>query len=723
MAEEIKKDPVKARILQMRKRYRKAVDADRENRQNFTDDMKFIHEPGEQWDSIVKKERGDDRPMYQFNRLRTTIKRVVNSMRANPAAGKVRGTEDSDKDTAEVLEGLIRNIANVSDFDSIRDNAAEYQVCGGYAAWRITTDYSSDTAFEQDIKIEQLRNPLCLYGDPSGYDMAGRDCRWWIYTDRLSKEVFEAIYPNKKAVNFEDTEFDDAEDWEDEDFVRIAEYWYQEPVTKTMYLLPDGKTVDELPKGVVPLKEREVQSYEIYSCIYSGDAELTKPTKWAGKYFPWIRIYGEYVVIEGKVHWFGLTRHSKDAQRAHNLALTAATEVVATAPVNQNQFWATPKQAEGLSAHWADAVKRNLPAQLYNADPAAPGPPQRMQQAAVPVALFNFSAIMGEEIKADSGIFDASLGAASNETSGRAINARTQQAEIATFNFPANMASGIRRTWEVLVDLIPKIYDTTRSLRILGADDSEKYVKINHVDPQTGQAINDLSRGKYDVVITVGPSFSTKRQEAVDAYTGMAQGNPELMQAAGDLIMKGMDLPYADEISERLKLLLPPQIQQSINKDKPMPPEVQAAMAQANQAMQQVQQQGQLVQAAAQEAEATKAEAEKAKSDVQIQIANLKVQEAKLNEHYAQLQLAMAQKQMEIEQMLEQSKAETERSSLMDEAQKAGELIQEQAQQFIQAANDVMQALQQKEAELTQKVDREIAILMAPTSGGSPMPS
>lgn len=697
----------KARIQAVRDHYRIAVDADRENRAAFSADMKFANVPGEQWFADDKKNR-KKRLTLQFNRTRVTVKSVINQMRANPGAIKIRGNEDGDKDTADVLEGLIRNILNTSNWDSIRDNAAEYQVCGGYAAWRIMTDYADDSAFDQDIKIEGLRNPLCLYCDPSAYDQTGADAGWWVYTDKLSKAAFKTRYPKAEPVNFDGIEFDDNEEWTDEETVRIAEHWWKKPVTKNLYLLSDGKTIDDSElkdaksAGLSIVKTRAIQCHEIWSAIYSGDAELTAPTKWAGKYFPWIRIYGEFLVIDGRVYWFGLTRHMKDPQRAHNHALTAATEVVMTAPVNQNQVWATPKQAEGLTGHWASAVDENLPYQLFNPDPANPGPPQRIPPAAVPVAQMQFSQIMGEEMKADSGMYDASLGAQGNETSGKAITARTEQGQIATFNYRSNMGNGERRMGQILVDLIPKIYDTARSMRILGADDSEKYVKINQPDEQ-GNVVNDLSRGKYDVVVTIGPSFATKRMEAAETFVGMSQSDPTLMPLAGDLVYKALDVPYADEIAERKRMALPPEIQQQLNKDKPLPPEVQQAMAQIQQKGQEVQQQGMLVQQAAQEAQTEKAGAEKAKSDVQVaqsnlkvQAAELKAQEAELRAHYAELQAKLVAESQAIDKgKVDSEGAEQAATFAVEQIQQAALAIQQQADEFMTRAAQVVAAMTQ----------------------------
>jgi hypothetical protein len=243
-----------------------------------------------------------------------------------------------------------------------------------------------------------------------------------------------------------------------------------------------------------------------------------------------------------------------------------------------------------------------------------------MPGADVPAALVQLSMLDSEDIKAVTGIFDNSLGQESGEKSGRAIIARQQQGEIATFNYQDNMAKAIRRTWEILIDLVPKVYDTERELRILGSDGSEEYKKVNQVvmDPKTGKAIkvNDLAQGRYDVTVTVGPSFSTKRQEAAETYMQLAQASPGVMAVAGDLIFKAMDLPYSEDIAERLKAMLPPPIQQLLSQGKEIPPEAQAVMQQAAQAMQMVEQKNQLVMQAAQELQQEQAGIEKGKAEL-----------------------------------------------------------------------------------------------------------
>jgi hypothetical protein len=702
-----KKDDKKL-LTTARDRFKKCVESDQENRRKAVEDLKFLHVPGEQWDPALKTERGI-RPCYEFNKLRVTIKRIVNDIRANRPVGKVRAVEDGDKDTADTIEGLCRNIWTVSDADCAIDTAAEYSVGGGMGAWRVVTKYSTDDAWDQDIIIEPIRNPLTLWADPAAKDPMKRDASFWFLESRMSKEGYEAKYGKKDAVEWEASEFDDEVEWQDDDSVRVCEYWYRKPVTKLLALLPDGKTVEaeQVPPGVVPMRTRQVQTHQICMAIIAGDKVLEGPTDWAGSQFPFVVVYGEHLVVDGKVQWFGLTRFAKDAQRAYNFSRTLAIETVAKAPLDTD--WATVTQAQGLTDQWARAHKELLPFRLYNPDPMSPGPPLRSPGAQVPVGLVNEMQWSSEDIKATTGIFDNSLGRQANENSGVAIRARQAQAEIATFNYSDNIARGVRRTYEILVDLIPKVYDTERSIRVLGADGAEKYARVNSVDPQTGQAMNDLSRGKYDVAITIGPNMGTQRQEAAEVYMGLMQGNPGLFPIVGDLVVKTFDYPYSDEMAERLRLMAPPQIQQFLAQKeqtgKAMDPQAMAAIAQAEQMMQLVQQQSELVQQAAAEAEGMKSEAQqevqkiataaaKLEADFQKKMAALVAKEAQLTLSEAQFTAQQAQAGTDEEGKKVEGERETLSSQLDSAIKELNADMQKQTAEFMTQVAQVLAQIQ-----------------------------
>jgi hypothetical protein len=678
-----KRQQAKELLEEMREGYQKAVDADRENRDKYKEDMRFVFVPGEQWDDAIKTARGKDRVMYEFNELRVKVKNTINHIRSNRPSAKIRGTENDDVQKAEIYQGICLNAWNRSDGDSVTDYEAEHQVAGGMGAMRVTTQYVEDSVNDQDIGLEAIRNPMCLHADHGCQDEMKRDAkRWWLHS-KLPKEDIEARYPNKEVVEFAPEDGQDYDD--DDDGVWVCEYWKKVPVKKRLCLLSDGKTIDkatvtQLPAGVTILKERTVDSHKIVQYICSGDAILEGPNDWAGMHFPFVIVYGNFIVIDGKTHWYGLARHSKDAQRAHNVMATSVYETIASAP--QAKYWTTAEQAKGNLGQWKEAIDKNLPAMMYNADPKAPGPPPRVGGADVPVALMQATVMSSEAIKATTGIF-SNLDELENQTSGKAIQARSAERSIATYNYGDNMSKAVRRIYEIWIDLIPKVIDTPRTMRILGKDGSEKYVQVNTFDPVTGKVINDLSEGKMDVVVTQGPSFATQRMEMAETMIGLSQTDPTLMQIAGDLIVGSLDFPNAQAIADRKKAMLPPQIAAMMNSDKPPDPQALAMMQQAEAVMQNAQLMGQQVQEAAMQAATEKAGADKAKADVQTAIANLKTQEAQLATDVANFKTLVAQTQLKAQEQQSATEDNNEMDGLRNDIGAALVEIQDKATQMM----------------------------------------
>jgi hypothetical protein len=645
-----------ALLMRVRERYKVMSEADDENRKLAMEDIKFVNVPGAQWDANMLKERGD-RPAFEFNKLRINGKRLINEIRANRPQIKVRAVEGGDKEGAQLREGLFRNIANMSDLDSITDQQAEYQVDGGYGCIRVDREYAEESAFDQDILIRGVKNPFCVYSDPACKDiLLRRDADDWIVTEKITRKAFEQKYGDAEVVDFEGTgvEFDDDDQWEDDEMVRVAEYWYKEPYTKEVWLVrtPTGtlavdSSTDEAPgvqekiaSGEYQLvRKRSVECQRIMMCVSSGNAILDGPEPQPGSQFPFVPIYGEIKVVDGRVRWWGLHRFSKDAQRIYNLNRTSSAEAAHQAI--KSQWWVTAKQAAGLSAQWKEAQSKNYPFMVYNADAESPGPPQRMMGPELPVAFMNLAEVDAADIRDTSGLHEASFGEESDEKSGIALARKQNQAQVVTYNFPDNMAKAIKRVGEIVLDYLPHVYDAERELRIIGSDGAEDYKRVNEVvfDPASGKTVrvNDLSSGRYDFAVTTGPSYSTQRQEAAEVYGQFVQKFPQMMGVAGDLVFKSMDLPYADDVAKRLQTLLPPQIQQQLTEGKELPPEVHAAMAQVQQAMQMVQQQTQLVQQAAQEVEASKAESDKKKAEVQKLIADLEKKRAEFERDIAKV--------------------------------------------------------------------------------------
>lgn len=545
---------------EMRTRFGLAYEADSENRVRALDDVRFVSVQGEQWDEYQKRKR-KTRPCYEFNRLRQHIRQVTGDQRQNRPQIKLRAVEQSDKDTADIMQGLIRNIESISNADKAYDTAFDWAVTGGFGVWRLTTQYNSDDSFEQDIRIQEISNPFTAYCDPSAQEFDRRDANYWFIITRMGKEEFKQKYPEQELSDFEGANYD-IQHWIDDASITLCEYWYKEYEKKNLLLLSNGNTVyeDEVPdrqtlmmNGITVIKEREVEVAKVKMALMTGAGTISE-SEWAGKFIPIVPVFGDTVDIDGKFHYSGMVRFGKDAQRVYNFHRTTMIETIANAP--KVPYLVTPSQIKGFENLWKQANAENMPFLPYNSDPQAGGMPQRSGGVEVPSALITASQYDAEDIKAVTGQFDASMGMRGNETSGRAILARQREGDTATFSYIDNLSRAIRYTGEILVDLIPKIYDTERVVRILGIDGGEKWVAINkiQIDQMTGQEIktNDITQGKYDVTVSVGASYSTQRQEASEALMEM-MGNQMLAPVVADLLAKNLDIPNSDELEKRLR--------------------------------------------------------------------------------------------------------------------------------------------------------------------------
>jgi hypothetical protein len=550
----------------VRTRFARCIDHDSDQRKEAQDDLKFAFVKGHQWDDAAKTARGL-RPCYEYNKVRQHIRQVTNDQRQNRPAIKIRAVEEGDKDTANTYQGLIRNIESVSNAERAYDTAFEVAVAGGYGGWRVVAQYADDDAFEQELRIKEVRNPFSLYLDPGAQEWDRRDALYGFVTEILSESEFKIRYPKAELSSFDgDAEW--ANQWFFDEKVRVCEYWYKKPYNKTICLLSNGETVDKeqvapvldelaAEKGVTILREREVQCMKVYQCVVSGAEVLSKPVEWPGKFIPIVPVWGDLVNIEGRDLFSGMVRFSKDAAKGYNFTRTMAVESVANAP--KAPWLVTPKMLEGgLQKVWDEANVENFPYLPFNPDPNVPGGmPKREPPPDVPRSLIELAKLDNDDLKATMGQFDASLGKQGNETSGKAIMARQREGDNANFNYIDNLGRAIKYTGEILVDLIPHYYDTPRSIRVLGEDGAEKYVQLygETLDKQTGQKVkvNDLSRGRYDVTVSVGPTFATQRMEAAELLTNIMQSAPETAPILADLVVKNMDGPGTDEASKRLR--------------------------------------------------------------------------------------------------------------------------------------------------------------------------
>lgn len=561
------------------------------------DDELFIS--GIQWDAeSIQSRNEENRVSLVVNQLQQYVSRVagaqkkqVQEIKISPTSsgkGKKEGTIQTvggnDIAVSKVMEGLVRNIQSVSNAPAQYKTAFRHSL-GGIGWLRVLTEYSDLDSFDLDIKIEAVPNRWSVLMDPYAKEADYSDANYCFVSEKMQKEEFHKRYPDASVGDLDVENNSNNLWWGDSKTITVTEYFRREPAKRTLQLLSSRETVyadeikdviDELAaEGITVVRERTIDTYAVIWCKITANSILEKDRRFATSTIPIVPVPGREVNIRGKKTYQGLITHAKDPQRMLNYWQSAATERISLAP--KAPYVAEAGAIKGYEMVWRTANIKNYSVLPYNKGFARP---QREAPPAMPIAEMNMASQMQASIQSTVGIYDASIGKASNETSGRAILARQSEADTGTFEFVDNLANAMRRIGILLVELIPKVYDTERILRIKAPDGTGDFVEINKtiVDKQSGKevVINDLAMGKYDVTITTGASYATKRIETADSMLQFMQAVPQASQVAADLVAENMDFSNSDAIAERLKKMLPPNLlsveeQEELAKNTPQP--------------------------------------------------------------------------------------------------------------------------------------------------------
>ncbi len=592
----------------MRSRFTMAISALGESREDELDDLRFMAGSPDnqwQWPADVLATRGsvqgqtiNARPCLTINKLPQHVRQVTNQQRQNRPSGKVIPADDNaDVAVAEVFDGIIRHIEYMSDADVAYDTACDNQVTYGEGYIRILTEYAREDSFDQDLRIGRIRNSFSVYMDPTIQDPCGSDAKWCFITEDLLKEEFERMFPDAAPITSimaQGIGDQSLSQWISQNTVRIAEYFYIDHEKAKLNLYPgnvtafNGTPQDGQLKAMFgqPVRTRTVDRRKVM-WVKTNGYEVLDEREWIGKYIPVVRVVGNEFEVDGRLYVSGLVRNAKDAQRMYNYWTSQEAEMLALAP--KAPFVAYGGQFEGYEMQWKTANTTNWPYLEVNPDVTDGAGnvlplPQRSQPPMAQTGLIQAKMGAAEDIKSTTGQYNASLGQQGNERSGKAILARVQEGDTGTYHYVDNLGRAIRHITRQLVDMIPKIYDTERVARIVGVDGEVGMAKINPQQPEPVKPIMDAAGnviekiynptvGTYDVVITTGPSYLTKRQEAVEAMANILQTSPQLWQVAGDLFIKNMDWPGAQEMAARFKKIIDPKVLAEDDKS----PELQSA--------------------------------------------------------------------------------------------------------------------------------------------------
>lgn len=616
-------------LKQSKERFVASCERDSEQRLLQEQDLKFV--TLDQWDTTVRNARENDingpRPCLTIDKLGQYRTQIINNIRKNKPAGKVRGVDNkADPKTAEIFQGIVRHIDDISKTDIVYETSAEWAIDTGEGYWRYVTEYLPGSVDEQEIYRRAIPNGFSVYGGPH-MSPDGSDAQYWHIFEDIPQDEFKRLHPGKD-IKSEDFDAEGMKYWMPDKCVRVCEYLYYEFVKEKLVKLSDGRTMTQeefkkLPPPVAPpqmpgmlpmpapmpltvIADRESEKRVVKWCKHTG-TQVLKKQDWPGKFLPVVKVVGHQKMVEGKKKTWGIVRPAIDSCRMYNFVASTIMERIGLTPLNQ--FIASEGQISGREQEWRDANRIRRAVLLYKREDVngnASPPPQRAGPIQSDPGLTQQLQIIEHDIKTSLGMFKASVGEEQGDQSGRAIRALQSQSDTATFHFPNNLAVSVRRGLEIELDLIPKVYDVASVKRIIGEDGKAQQVKIDPEQPQARRdiqqadgsvmSIYNLNVGLYDVTPTTGPSYATGRQEVAELVMDSMKNNPALMPVIGDLGFRALDNPVADQIADRLAAA-----GGHDQKGAQIPPQVKQQMDQMQQALQGLQQENQQLKSGAME--------------------------------------------------------------------------------------------------------------------------
>jgi len=598
------------------------------------EDLHFLSdEEYAQWpENVVKDRLQTDSEVITVDQLGQFVHQVSNDIRMNtPNINVIPVDDNADIATAEILSGRIKSIEYKSNADSAYDLAADFSVKSSIGFIRVDHRYRRGSKTEQELFIDRVTNPSAILLDPNSRASDGSDARYGFVKDEITKQDFKKKYPDYNAIGFDQMPYSGQMQSDDSDKIVIVEYFR--------------------------IVESEEGSEKVMRYILSGENVLEQTT-FPGCYVPLVPVYGEESWIGGQRNIYSLIRKAKKSQYMFNLWKSTEADLLlkqphapVTAAIGQlagfENDWRYPRKAIALYYHQKDAAGDPAPA------------PQRLLPPQIPTGIVNASRETVDDIKATLGMYNASLGAKSNETSGVAINARKNEGDVATYHFGDNLVRSVCQVGKILVIAIPEIEDTARIVTIIDKEENHKRIGINGALIDDQKETYDFSKGAYDCRVIAGPSFTTQRQEAAQLNMQLLQSMPDLMPVIGDLAFKYQDAPGSQAISARLRKIVDPKL---LSPDERKEQDEDPQIMQAQQQIQQITAEAQqaLSQAQQQIAELQQ-ELKNNEGDLQVKMAELQIKQQELQVKAADVQIkAMQSQKIEAPDSYEQSLKERE---------------------------------------------------------------
>ncbi len=567
-------------VKKAKREFKRCQDWESTARKRFIEDVRFANGDSDnlwQWDGSVRTQREQQQePCLTVNKIRQHNLNILNDARQNRPGVKINAVGGgASYEAAKAFEGVVRRIEYLSNASAAYDTAMKFQVDGGIGYILLATDFAGDDTFDQDIFIRRVSDPLTVYLDPDAKEADKSDAKFGFVFSDMPRDEFDKKYPKyKDMANTSPLGDTQTTDWVSDKKVRVCRYYRCVEKTDQLVAMTDPQTgqksvvrKSKVPKEILDLvnddpetKSRDIVETTVDCHLIIGDS-IAETDKWLGKYIPIVPVIGQELVVEGELDRLGHTRAAKDPQRMYNYWSSSAVQMVALQ--SKTPYIGAMESFEGYETYWEDANKVNhawLPFNQYDDKGQKLDAPTRQAPPVMAAAYLQGMKVASDELQAVSGQFQADMGMESNERSGVAIMNRQRQGDLATGHYVDNLRMAIRYVGKQLVDLIPKIYDTERVLKIMAEDGTEQEIKLDpnatesyfedqKTESDAVKSIFNPSVGRYEVIADTGPGFATRRQEAFDAFVQIATKSPEVMKIAGDLMFKVADFDMSDELA------------------------------------------------------------------------------------------------------------------------------------------------------------------------------
>lgn len=686
-----------------------------ENEQDLRDEGRsnehFIYKKDGQWEPQIIS-LYSQLPRYTFDKTTPKVESVCGELEQMDFDIKIiPANNDSNDETAKLYDGLIRNIENISDMPSIIRSAARGAYITGQDGWRIRNDYLDYSSFDQDLIIEKINNfNDRVWFDPNSERSDRQDAEWVVVLQSLTCEAYEERFDRDDEeadplsyVSVGEGRSSDVYTRKPEKVV-VGELIYRRYETKTIIQLSNGwviekgsddyaeymKVRDELEAaGVTVKRERKTKKPKMFSRFFDGSDWLTEPQETPFLSNPVVPVYPSFIISEDKAVYTSPVTKLKDPQRVYNYIASRQVGEAALSP--REKIALSEDQADGYQGKYSKLNTDQSPVFIFkHVDGQAQ--PFKIGGYNVNPGLETLRMAMSQDLIDISGVFDAQMGNNPQAQSGVAIVKLQNKGDISTTKIVNGIEFAMARTARILIESIPLVYDAERQVRIIGQDGSSEIKTLYEtiIDEQTGQpvTINDLSKGKYDVVCSAGAAFSNKQQETVAAITEMATVDPSIIQFGQDVLLKNTNAPGMDILAERARDRL---FKQGMIPDTQLTDEERQQMAMAQQSQQNKPPSPEVITAQAfqTEAQAKMVDAETKQQKVQI---DAQIQAAKLENDREKNQFDMLMEQMTkqnevIMGMAEFQKVQAETLKLLREAMGVDAAISAQAAQNFEQQN------------------------------------